>query len=319
MSLAGIWWQNGKRRLSSSSVSLTLPIYDREQADKRVSKLLQGIIPQAVLQHLDDASAFTSAGQDAVRSSLRISNLYLPEIGSSASSSVNAGLYYIHSAISTDANAVFFGPDTYLFLDFLRTTAALRPGAPKSIIDVCCGAGAGIIHMARIYPQAQSFGLDLNPEALRLARINAELAGVNVDFRPSDLFAAAPEDLKLTGFDVIVANPPYIASSTSGSALPTYADGGDVYGLGLSFRIVEDGVKLLSVGGHLIIYTGVAVEKAQPGRDIFLERLQGLSNAHLVEYKILHPDMWSEEIGNGAYVDVGRVQAVGAVLCKAKE
>lgn len=34
----------------------------------------------------------------------------------------------------------------------------------------------------------------------------------------------------------------------------------------------------------------------------------------LVEYTILHPDMWPEEIGRGAYADVGRIQVVGAVL-----
>jgi hypothetical protein len=45
-----------------------------------------------------------------------------------------------------------------------------------------------------------------------------------------------------------------------------------------------------------------------------LEKLKSVEDAELVEYTIIHPDMWPEEIGQGAYADVGRIQAVGAVL-----
>lgn len=33
-----------------------------------------------------------------------------------------------------------------------------------------------------------------------------------------------------------------------------------------------------------------------------------------IEYTGMCPDMWPEEIGRGAYADVGRIQVVGAVL-----
>jgi methylase of polypeptide subunit release factors len=245
---------------------------------------------------------------------VRISNFYLPEIPPTVPNEAGQ-LYYVHSAFPGTKDSVFFGPDTYLFLSFLQSAARHISTPPSSVVDVCCGSGAGVIHMARTYPQAHAMGLDLNPRALELGKVNAASAGVNVDFSLSDLYAAIPDRFRSDGVDLIVANPPYIASSTAGDKLPTYADGGAAaQGLDISIRIVEEGSKLLSAAGCLIIYTAVAISKARPGYDMWFERLRDLPGVELVEYKIVHPDMWSEEIGKGAYADVGRIQAVGAVL-----
>lgn len=168
--------------------------------------------------------------------------------------------------------------------------------------------------MARAYPQAQALGLDLNPRALSMGGVNAQLAGSTVSFYESDLYAAVPTNLLSTGIDIIVSNPPYIASSTNGEDLPIYADGGAEFGLGLSLRIVEEGMKILSSSGVIVVYTGVAISVKDPGRDAFLEKLKTVEDAEVVEYTILHPDMWPEEIGKGAYADVGRIQVVGTVL-----
>lgn len=170
--------------------------------------------------------------------------------------------------------------------------------------------------MARTYPQARTIGLDLNPRALSLGNVNAQLAGTTVHFKESNLYAAVPEDLKASGVDLIVSNPPYIASSPDGQDLPIYADGGAEFGLDISLRIVEEGMKILSSRGAIVVYTGVAISTLEPGRDAFLEKLKGIQGTELLDYTILHPDMWPEEIGQGAYADVGRIQAVGAMIRK---
>lgn len=211
---------------------------------------------------------------------------------------------------------MFFGPDTYLYTQFLKTAQHHLPEELSSAIDVCCGSGAGAIHLARTFPQAKVFGLDLNPRALRLGGVNAHLAGVNVQYHESNLYAAISDEDKKKGIDLIVSNPPYIASSADGKDLPMYADGGAEYGLDISLRIVEEGMKILSKNGVIIVYTGVAIPTADPGHDAFLEKLQAVEGAKLTEYTILHPDMWPEEIGHGAYADVGRIQVVGAVLTR---
>jgi methylase of polypeptide subunit release factors len=243
---------------------------------------------------------------------VRISNFYLPNVPNRDADT--ASLYYVHSAFPASSDAVFFGPDTYLFVSFLHTVNRHMQQPPKSIVDVCCGSGAGAIHMARTYPQAKAVGLDLNPRALSLGGVNAELAGATVGFHESDLYAALPGSLKSAGIDLIVSNPPYIASSPKGEDLPIYADGGAEFGLDISLRIVEEGMKILSSTGMIIVYTGVAIPIDDPGHDAFLEKLKSVKDSELAEYTILHPDMWPEEIGRGAYADVGRIQAVGAVL-----
>lgn len=174
--------------------------------------------------------------------------------------------------------------------------------------------------MARTYPQARNVGLDLNPKALKYGAVNAQLADATIEFHESDLYRNAPSWLQESGgVDVIVSNPPYIASNASGDNLPVYADGGANFGLDLSIRIVEEGRDILSRDGMLMVYTGVAISVAEPGRDPFLERIRKIEGVELVEYTVLHPDMWPEEIGRGAYAEVGRIQAVGAVLRTRRE
>ena len=50
-------------------------------------------------------------------------------------------------------------------------------------------------------------GTDVSPDALELARENAERLGLDVELREGDGAAAAVE-----GWDVVVANPPYVES-----------------------------------------------------------------------------------------------------------
>jgi methylase of polypeptide subunit release factors len=273
---------------------------------------LQSIMPEEAWESIHDSSIITTNANGKYRSTIRVSNFYLPSVPNCES--IASPLYYIHSSFPASSDSVFFGPDTYLFIAFLKATTRHLPQGPGSVIDVCCGSGAGAIHMSRVYPQAEVMGLDLNPRALRLGGINAGLAGAKVDFLESNLYAAVSEEQKSSGIDLIISNPPYIASTAEGEDLPIYADGGAEFGLDISLRIVEEGMKILSSRGVIIVYTGVAIPTVSPGHDPFLERLKKVKDAEVAEYTILHPDMWPEEIGQGAYADVCRIQVVGAVL-----
>lgn len=279
----------------------------------RARSALSSILSDQLFQHLKTLSIITEEADGGYRSNIRISNFYLPQLGS-REPTVFPSSYYVHSSFPASSDSVFFGPDTYLFVEFLRKTTTHLTKAPQSILDVCCGSGAGAIHMARMYPDAKTMGLDLNPRALSLGSVNAKLAGVRVEFCESDLYAALAETDSRMCTDVIVSNPPYIASSPKSKDLPLYADGGATFGLDISLRIVEEGMPLLSPQGVIVIYTGVAIPTADPGRDAFKEKLQTLQDVELVEYTVLHPDMWPEEIGLGAYADVCRIQVVGVVI-----
>lgn len=240
----------------------------------------------------------------------------MPHVGSDKCDEL---LYYIHSTYPTSSDSVFFGPDTYLYLDYLRAAQCHVTRLSRNILDICCGAGAGAIHLARQFRDATVFGLDLNPRALDLAAINATHAGVpQVRFLESNLYAGLPQSAR-GKLDVIVSNPPYIATTPEEvDDLATYADGGSMEGLELAIRIIDEGFDMLAPGGLFVIYTGVTIPLSRPSFDPFLHHLRQLKGLEVLDYTILHPDMWPEEIGKGAYTNAARIQAIGTVVRKSQ-
>ena len=78
------------------------------------------------------------------------------------------------------------------------------------ILDIGTGSGAIAISLAKLVKESKIVAVDISPEALKIARKNAERRGADVEFVEAD----ALEDLSHLGeFDVIVSNPPYIPQS----------------------------------------------------------------------------------------------------------
>lgn len=210
---------------------------------------------------------------------------------------------FLHSAFPTDDHdAVFLGPDSYRFADFIVAhMGALTPGA--RIVDYGAGAGVGGITAALGQPEPELVLADINPQALYLASINAEHAGLShravTVGRPNELDGP---------FDLFVTHPPFMIDE-AGRA---YRDGGDLYGARLSLDWVREGVKLLAPGGRLLLHTGVSIVD---GRDVLLEALlEPLTQAGLtVAYHELDPDIFGEDLEQPGYVEVERIAAVG--LC----
>jgi release factor glutamine methyltransferase len=84
-----------------------------------------------------------------------------------------------------------------------------------SFCDVGTGSGAIAVAIAKNYSRELKSllitAIDISPEALGVAKINAESAGVlrQINFVQSDLFEQVDDNVK---FDVIVSNPPYVSS-----------------------------------------------------------------------------------------------------------
>ncbi|MFA5842480.1 MAG: peptide chain release factor N(5)-glutamine methyltransferase [Candidatus Gracilibacteria bacterium] len=80
------------------------------------------------------------------------------------------------------------------------------------ILDVGTGCGAIALALAHTLPQAQVFASDVSPEAIEVARENAERLGLSkrVSFFISDLLESFPREALRP--DVIVANLPYIGT-----------------------------------------------------------------------------------------------------------
>lgn len=215
-------------------------------------------------------------------------------------------LLFLHTAFrSKSKDAVFFGPDSVRFTDFIRAELpVLRPDA--TIVDVGAGSGVGGLFAATLAPGRRVVLTDPNPEALRLAAVNATFAGVEVEMLRVEGFAGVAD-----APDLVLANPPYIA----GSAEPLYAGGGGQLGAELSLRWAREAAGRLAPGGTLLLYTGSAIVRGADQLKAALQRISNETNCDL-RYRELDPDVFPGLLLKPAYWGVDRVAAVGATLTR---
>ena len=76
-----------------------------------------------------------------------------------------------------------------------------------SILDIGTGSGCIAVSLAKNLPGAAVSAIDVSPEALAVAKSNAETNGVGVNFIQKDILATETLDAK---YDIIVSNPPYV-------------------------------------------------------------------------------------------------------------
>ena len=144
----------------------------------------------------------------------------------------------------------------------------LEPGTRNlelHIVDLGTGCGAIALALAMEIPHARIHALDRSAVALRIARQNAEALGLTgrVHCLQGDLFEPLRTIQSWRGFDLIVSNPPYIASGALAALPPEVAayeprealDGGSD-GLDYHRRIIEDAPGYLSAEGWLALEVG---------------------------------------------------------------
>ena len=127
------------------------------------------------------------------------------------------------------------------------------------IADLGTGSGALLLALLSELPNAFGIGSDLSFAALRVARGNARRLGLT-----RAAFAACDMAAALRGpFDVIVSNPPYIASGDIAALAPEVRDfeprqalDGGPDGLGFYRVIAVAAPPLLAEGGALIVELG---------------------------------------------------------------
>ena len=134
------------------------------------------------------------------------------------------------------------------------------------ILDLCTGSGAIAVSLAKNIPNVKIVATDISKKALEIAKYNAKLNGVlnNIDFIESNLF----EKLKNIKFDIIVSNPPYIATSEIKTLPkdvrqePIIALDGGKYGLEFYRKIYEKGYEFLNRHGFLCVEIGYNQKEA---------------------------------------------------------
>lgn len=97
-------------------------------------------------------------------------------------------------------------PETELLVDI--TKEKVGAGGTARILDLGTGSGCLAVTLALELPRARVTAVDVAPAALAVACGNARRLGACVEFVASDWFAA----LLPQRFELIVANPPYVAA-----------------------------------------------------------------------------------------------------------
>jgi len=114
--------------------------------------------------------------------------------------------------------------------------AGLKPPAGASVIEIGCGTGRNLIKIARAYPQARCYGLDISEEMVATARRAVAKAGLSdrITLAQADATAFAPRALfGRDDFDRVVVSyalsmiPPWREALTE--AMRVVASGGSLH------------------------------------------------------------------------------------------
>lgn len=182
--------------------------------------------------------------------------------------------------LRVDESVLIPRPETEVLVD--RALELLSSGAEETtVLDVGCGSGAIGLALAFESAAALVVGMDISPEALVITRFNARRHGLEARVRllRSDLLDPV---LPRRQFDLIVSNPPYVASGDLANLDPEVRDyeprgalDGGADGLVFYRRIAIDAASCLASGGHVVVETGdgqaEAVERIIAGTDRYDE------------------------------------------------
>ncbi len=145
-------------------------------------------------------------------------------------------------------------------VEFLR-----KRSGEQLVCDLCAGCGCIAIAIAKNFPDAKIIATDISDGALAIAEQNIEKHKLNerIKLLHGDLFEPLIPQLDLCKFDLIVCNPPYVASAEYQTldknvrhfepkiALEAGADGLDVYrriAVQVQAFLKEDSAIMLEIG-----------------------------------------------------------------------
>jgi release factor glutamine methyltransferase len=155
-------------------------------------------------------------------------------------------------------------PETELLVE--SAMHVLPVEEPSRVLDLGVGSGAILLAVLTERPYATGVGIDASPDALTVAQLNADALKLadRVDLRVGNWGEGVGG-----GFDLVVSNPPYIASKDIETLQPEVArfeprlalDGG-ADGLDAYRTIIADLPHLLKPGGAFALEVGLGQAEA---------------------------------------------------------
>jgi len=164
--------------------------------------------------------------------------------------------------LSCDRRALIPRPETEeLVTRVLKFAKTYGTGCPF-IVDVGTGSGCIVLSLAREMQDGVFLGIDISPDAVSLAQENAVRCGLGdrVKFAVADGLDEFDEPQSV---DILVSNPPYIATADCAALDPrirnwepmSALDGGPA-GLDFYERLVGDAINVMKPGGGVFFEIG---------------------------------------------------------------
>jgi release factor glutamine methyltransferase len=146
--------------------------------------------------------------------------------------------------------------DSWLLIHALTETGV---GVGRHVLDLC--TGSGVVGIAAAQQDAAGVtAFDICPRAVRCSRLNAGLAGVEVDLR----LGALSQALSAGPFDVVVCNPPYVPAcrhagveAIAGLVGPPASYNGGEDGRQFLDPLCDRASELLAPGGTMLVVQSV--------------------------------------------------------------
>jgi release factor glutamine methyltransferase len=128
------------------------------------------------------------------------------------------------------------------------------------VVDVCTGSANLALAYAYYEPQARVCASDLSPEAIALAKRNAEFTGLGkrIDLRVGDLLEPFESPQFVGHCDFLSCNPPYISTAKVKQMHPEISQhepqaafNGGAFGVSILMKLVKNAPRFLRPGGWL--------------------------------------------------------------------
>lgn len=154
-------------------------------------------------------------------------------------------------------------PETELLIQETLREGAFAEGAV--LVDVGTGSGCVAVTLATILSGMRIFALDCAPDALSIAKENAERHGASdkIIWLEGDLLNPLRERSVAGAVDAIISNPPYIAEGDWAGLQPEVRDYeprralvAGAQGIEFHERLIHESKEFLSPGGLLVMELG---------------------------------------------------------------
>jgi release factor glutamine methyltransferase len=159
--------------------------------------------------------------------------------------------------LKTDTRALVPRPETEILVE--RALALIEQLEGPRVLDVGTGSGAIALALADEHHGARIVALDSSPDALALARENAEKCELEIELRLGDVRDSIEGE-----FDLVVSNPPYVLPGEIEALEPEVRDWEPreaLVGVGVPDALAERSRELLVTGGWLALELGEGQQK----------------------------------------------------------